>query len=356
MSKLNFNNLFLSVSLQEKIIFARHLSIMVKAGMPILDAIKMLQKQTKSKSLKKILEHVADDVSNGQFMAVSLEKYRNIFGNLFINIIKVGESSGVLAENLLYLSDELQKKKELNKKVLGAMIYPIIILIATTGLVAMLTLFIFPKILPVFKSLGAQLPFATRVLIAISDFLKVYGLYTLGGTIIFLVLFYGSLKIQQIRYVWHWCILRIPIVGSLSRSVNMASFSRTLGILLRSGVKIVEALNITSETLSNLVYQRQLNTMSNNIQKGEQISKYLALHEFLFPPMLTNMVSVGENTGNLSETLIYLSDFYESEVNDLTKNLSSVLEPLLILIMGGIVAFVAIAIITPIYGLTQHIK
>jgi len=358
MSKLNFNfnNLFLKISLQEKIIFARHLSIMVKAGMPILDAIKMLQKQTKSKSLRKILDHVVDDVSNGQFMAVSLEKYRNVFGNLFINIVKVGESSGVLSENLLYLSDELQKKKELNKKVISAMIYPVIILVATTGLVAMLTLFIFPKILPVFQSLGAQLPFATRVLITISDFLKVYGLYTLGGIIAFLGTFYGSIKIQSVRYIWHWCILRMPIVGALSRSVNMASFSRTLGILLRSGVKIVEALNITSETLGNIVYQRQLSVMANNIQKGEQISKYLAQHEFLFPSMLTNMVSVGENTGNLSETLIYLSEFYENEVNDATKNLSSVLEPLLILIMGGIVAFVAIAIITPIYGLTQHIK
>lgn len=358
MSKLsiNFSGLFLNISLQDKIIFARHLSIMVKAGMPILDAIRMLQKQTKSKSLNRILTHVIEDVSNGQFMATSLEKYRNVFGNLFINIIKVGESSGVLAENLLYLSDELQKKKELKKKVISAMIYPIIILIATTLLVTMLTLFIFPKILPVFQNLGAELPFATRVLMAISNFLQAYGLYVLGGAVVFFTAFWGAIKVEKIRYVWHWCILRIPLVGSLSRSVNMASFSRTLGILLRSGVKIVEALNITSETLGNLVYHRQLSIMANTMQKGEQISQYLAQHEFLFPTMLTNMITVGENTGNLSETLIYLSEFYETEVNDLTKNLSSVLEPLLILVMGGIVGFVAIAIITPIYGLTQHVK
>ncbi len=358
MNKLNisFNQFFLRVSLQEKVIFARHLAIMVKAGMPLLDALRMLQKQTQSKSLAIILEKVVGDISNGQFLATSLEKYKNVFGNLFVNIIRVGESSGILSENLVYLSEELKKKKELQKQVLGAMIYPIIILFATTILVTMLTVFIFPKILPVFSSLNVALPLSTRILIATSNFLIADGLLLLGGIAIALIVFFVLLRIRTPRFVFHWCIVHTPLVRKMSVNVNMTNITRTLGLLLRSGVKIVEAINITSDTLSSLVYQRELETMALQVQKGEQLAKYLATRPTYFPMMLTNMIAVGENTGNLSETLLYLSDFYESEVGETTKNLSSTLEPLLILVMGLIVGFVAVSIITPIYGLTQSVN
>ncbi|MDP3729187.1 MAG: type II secretion system F family protein [bacterium] len=350
------NNFFLRVSLQDQILFTRHLSIMIKTGMPLLDALTMLQKQAKASSLAKILKQAVTDVSNGKFLSNSFEQYENIFGNLFISLIRVGEASGILPENLSYISAELQKRKELHKKVLSAMIYPMIIFVAITGLITMLTVFIFPKILPVFENLNMKLPFTTRTLIWVSDFLLAYGMWVLIGIVCAIVALWFLNRLRKIKFVFHWIFLHTPIIKGISQSVNLTNFCRTLGMLLKSGMHIVDALTITADTIDNLVYQEALRNISINVQKGGQISEYLRANEKLFPAMLTNMISVGETTGNLSETLLYLSDFYESDVDDLTKNLSSILEPLLILFMGLVVGFVAVAIITPIYGISQSVS
>jgi len=343
------------VSLQEKILFTRHLSIMVKAGMSILTALQMLQKQTKSHKLAYILERVAKDVDNGQFLAASLAKFENTFGNLFINIIRVGEVSGNLSENLAYLSEELKKKGELRRKVIGALIYPMVILGATLGITGMLTIFIFPKILPIFASLNVDLPPTTKFLILVSNFMTQRGWLVLS---IFLALSAGIfflLRIKKVKFITHRLVIYIPVLGKMAQDVNMANFSRTLGMLLKSGVKIVEATNITADTLGNLVYQKELREVATSIQRGETISKQLGKNPRLFPAMSSNMIAVGESTGNLSDTLIYLSSFYESEVDETTKNLTNVLEPLLMVVMGLLVGFVAISIITPIYQVTQNI-
>ncbi|MDP2695864.1 MAG: type II secretion system F family protein [bacterium] len=349
-------NLSLSVSLQEKIIFAKHLAIMIKAGMPLLDAINMLQQQTRSRSMSKILESVVKDVSNGQFLSKSLEKYQSVFGDLFIQLIKVGETGGILSENLVYLADELKKKAELRRKVVGALIYPSIILLATLGIAGFLTIYIFPKIIPVFSSLKAELPITTKILISISNLLTQHGGLAMLALLIIVIVIWFLLKVRTIRFYWHRVLLSLPIVGKIARSVNMANFSRALGLLLKSDVKIVNAINITAGTLSNLVYRDELAKSSSNIEKGEYISKYLMTRGDLFPIMFANMIAVGERTGNLSETLLYLAEFYENSVDDLTKNLSNVLEPVLMVAMGVIVGFVAISIITPIYGVTQTLS
>lgn len=346
---------FLRVPLQEKIILARHLSIMIKAGLPLLDSVIMLQKQTKSKSLAKILGEVAGNVSNGQFLSKSLEKYQDIFGDLFINIIRIGEGSGTLSDNLNYLSEELKKKAELKKKVIGALVYPIVILVATFGITGLLTIFIFPKILPIFSSLNVELPITTRTLIFVSNLLTQRGPLIAGIFVSLVVLFIFLLKIKVFGFYYNLFLLRVPFLGNMIRNVNMANFMRTLGLLLKSGVKIVEAVNITADALSNPVYRNELKQIALGIQKGESISKYLSLHPHFFPPMIANMVAVGENTGNLSETLLYLAGFYESEIDEATKNLSNVLEPALMIIMGLMVGFVAISIITPIYEVTSGV-
>lgn len=338
--------------MQEKIIFAKHLAIMIKAGMPLLDSINMLRKQAKG-ALAKILEDVAKDVSNGQFLSKSLEKYESVFGNLFVQLIKVGETGGILSENLIYLAEELKKKAELKRKVIGALVYPAIILLATLGVSGFLTIYIFPKIIPIFSSLKTTLPATTKILIAVSNLLTQHGLAIFLVFVGLVIALWLVLKVRQVKFYYHRFLLVLPIVGKIVRDINMANFARTLGLLLKSGVQIVEAINITSETLSNLVYQKELATASSSIQKGEQVSKYLMTKTNLFPLMFSNMMAVGETTGNLSETLLYLSEFYESEVDELTKNLSNVLEPLLMVTMGIVVGFVAISIITPIYGVTQ---
>ena len=350
---MNLTNLFFRLSTKEKMLFARNLEVMVRSGIPILQSLELLKKQAKSRAFVSILDQLIADIKNGRFLSVGLERYKNIFGEFFINLVKVGETSGTLSENLKYLSEELKKKDELQKKVRGAMAYPIIILIATLGITSIMMFFIFPKILPVLTSINVPLPFITRAFIATSNFFINYGYWVLAGLVGFFVGFWLILKITKVRFVWHHLIIKIPLIGNMSRSVNIINFGRTMGLLLRAGIRIVEALEITSRTVSNLVYRREILKIADGVKKGDPMSKYLFENAALFPPIFSQMILVGENTGKLDESILFLSDFYEAELDEATKTLSSFLEPLLLLVMGVIVAFVALAIITPIYSITQ---
>lgn len=353
MSKLS--RLFLHLSLQDQIMFAKRLAILVKAGIPILSGLKMLDRQTNSRSTKKILKEVIRDVENGQFLSASLGRFRKIFGDFTINIIEVGEISGTLPENLDYLAEELKKKQALRKKVLGSLIYPAIIVVATLGITVMLTVFIFPKVLPIFKSVNFELPITTKILIFLSDLFLHSGLLILAGVAGAILLFWLLLRVQKVRLWYHHFLISVPVLGKLLQSYHMANFCRTMGILLRSGVMIVRTAHITAHTITNLAYRQEILRISESITRGGKISTHMDNHTRLFPPILSQMITVGEDSGNLSETLLYLADMYEDEVDELTKNLSTVLEPVLMVFMGLLVGFVAISIITPIYGIIQHL-
>ena len=339
------SSLFLRFSIQEQVMFAKRLSILVKAGVPILEALNILARSARTRSQRAMFQALVRDVENGQFLSKSMLEYEKIFGNFAINIIRVGEVSGTLHENLNYLAEELKKKQVLRRKVVGAMVYPIFIVFATLGIAGMLTIYVFPKILPIFNSLSFELPFTTRALIAVSNFLIQNGWWVLGGLVGVTVGFVLSLSFAPVRLLVDRLFLKVPIFGSISTSYHMANLSRTLGLLLKSEVMIVEAAAITASTLNNLVYRRELMQISENLKKGEKISKRLLAREHLFPPMLTQMVTVGETTGNLSETLLYLSDIYEHEVDEATKNLTSLIEPVLMIFMGVIVGLAAGTII-----------
>lgn len=334
-------------------IFARNLEVMIRSGMQLLPSLEILRKQTKSKTFGAILEQLIADTKNGHFLSVGLERYRSIFGDFFINLVRIGESSGTLSENLQYLAEELKKKDELQKKIRGAMVYPMFIMFATAGITAILTFVIFPKILPVLTSIKVELPLTTRIFIKISNFLFNYGLYAAGGLILLIIGFILLLRVEKFKLGWHFFILKIPAVDETIKTVNMINFSRTLGLLLKSGIKIVEALEITASTLGNLVYRKEVFHIADGVKKGDQISKYFLERQDLFSPIFTQMIIVGENTGKLDESVLFLSNFYESELDEATKSLSNFLEPIMLLVMGAIVAFVALAIITPIYKITQ---
>lgn len=355
--KLNdwVENLTMRVSIQDQVLFARHLAVMARAGLPLLESLKMIQKETRSRAMLKILNQLIVDVSNGQFLSASLDKFKRIFGNLFVNIVRVGESTGILSENLNYLADELKKKQELRKKVVGALIYPAVIFIATFGITGLLVVFIFPKILPIFKSLNVELPATTKFLIFLSNLFTNYGPIMFGVLVILFIALRLILRIRKIRYYYNYALLYMPVFGKIFRGVNLANLVRTLGLTLKSGIKVVEAITITADSLSNLVYQDALKELAEEVKRGEAIAPYLGRFPRLFPLVMSQMIAVGESSGNLSETLLYLSEFYESEVNDLTKNLSTILEPMLMVMMGVIVGFIAISIITPIYEVTSSI-
>jgi type II secretory pathway component PulF len=352
-----FSKLFDRISIQERINFARHLSLVIKAGLPIFEGLKIIQSQVESPVLKRVIQTLMDDVNGGKFLADSLEKYNHLFGTFFINIVRVGEASGTLSKNLLYLADELRRQRELQTKVRSAMVYPLVILVATIGVAGFLTFYVFPKLVPVFGSLNVTLPFTTRVLLATLAFLKAYGLELLGGIIAFIIAARLAIRyVTPIRYFLNEMLIFIPVVSDLTVSVNMVNFARVLGLLLKSGVKIVEALGITKNTFSNLVYRRILGAASEEIRKGGELGAYLANNKRFFPPLVSGMVRIGESTGNLEENLEYLSEYYDEEVDTKLHSLTALIEPLMLLVMGLLVGFVALSIITPIYSISQGIK
>lgn len=349
------NVFFTRIPLSEKILFAKHLSMMVNAGMTEVESVRLIRKQIKSRGFGKILDKIIADLESGLFLSVTLKQFHYAFGEIFINLIEIGEITGTLSQNLNFLSVELKKSQQLRSKVRSALIYPVVILAATVGIGGMLVFFVLPKILPVFYSLRIELPIETRILVATSNFILNYYLWVILGIFVFFIAFAGLLKISFIRFYYHRFILALPIVGKIAIFYNMANITRTLGILLKSGIKIVEAVLISANMVSNDVYKKSLHLTAEEIRKGESFYKYFENNQKIFPPTITRMIEVGENTGKLEENLFYLADFYENEVDEITKNLSSILEPVLLVVMGGLVGFVVISIIKPIYEVSRSI-
>ncbi|OGI82474.1 hypothetical protein A3I95_02665 [Candidatus Nomurabacteria bacterium RIFCSPLOWO2_02_FULL_44_12] len=343
-------------SVKKQTFFAKRLSFLIRAGVPMLESLHVIKEQTKSKSEIKVFSRVLSDVTNGQTLAVSLARFKGVFGNFAINIIKAGESSGTLIQSLNYLADELKKKEILRKKIMSALLYPIIITIATFGITGLLIVYIFPKILPIFASLKAELPLSTRMIIAISNVVRNDGWYIFFGlAIIAAVVMVLIKKVHQVRFIYDGLILRVPLFGGIAKKYNLTNTLRTLGLLLKSGLTLTESLLITSDTTHNVQYKKAFNDTSMAVMRGKNMSDIFRQFPSLFPDMVGHMIGVGEKSGNLSTTLIYLSEYYENEFDDQTKNLSSSIEPALMIIMGVLVGFVAISIITPIYGITQHL-
>lgn len=349
--------LFVRFPIKEQVHFAKRLSFLIGAGVSVLDSLYLLRDQAKGSSRKYIYSEIIEDITSGQYLSKSLEKFERFFGSFAINIIKIGESGGVLTQNLTYLAEELRKKQELRKKVIGALIYPVFITIATLVLSGLLTVFIFPKVMPIFQSLNVQLPLTTIILLAISNFLAAYGFHLIGGIIVFIIGFRVALKVlPTFRFLMHRIVLHVPLFGRLIKYYYMTNFCRTLGLLLKSGINIVDAVSITGDTLGNDVYQHECKKLSAVVTRGERLSTYIQTRPALFPDFTAHLIAVGETTGSLSDTLVYLSDMYESEVSDMTKNLSNSIEPILMIFMGLIVGFVAVSVITPIYEVTQHLQ
>ena len=348
--KASPSTLFAGFSIKELTHFTKRLAFLIRSGVPILESLQLLHKQNRSSARGKILESVVDDVANGRTLSAGLGRYPKIFGNFTINVIRVGEMSGTLSQNLAYLALELEKRNVLKRKVIGALVYPAFITVATISIATLLTVFIFPKVMPIFISLNVKLPFTTRVLLFMSDFLRTYGLYVLGGLIVLGVAYFFALrKSDALRYFVARNILRLPLFGRLVQNYNMTNFSRTLSLLLRSGFNLSESLTVTADSTPNPVFKLECMRTREGVIKGERISQHFEKIPKLFPDMVSHMVAIGEKSGTLSDSLMYLAEHYEAEVDDTVKNLSSSIEPVLMIFMGLIVGFVAVSIITPIY-------
>src|ERR1051325_1072470 len=347
---------FSRVPAKEQSVLAKRLAFLIKAGVPILDGLKTLQRQTRSRSKAKLFDRVIDDVANGQYLSTSLAKSKSIFGDFAVNMIRVGEESGTLNENLDYISEELKKRHALKRTVRGALIYPVFVAAMSLLVTSMILVFVFPKILPIFKDLGGRLPVTTKILIGTSDFLLHYGIFVLAGLILTTVAFiFTYKKTPKFKYALDRIAISLPIFGKLARDYQSANLCRTLGLLLKSQQNITSAITITASTLSNDVYRRGMEEMSVSVMRGMKMSEHMEKYPILFPEMTLQAVSVGEMSSNLVDTLIYLSDYYEHEVEETTTSLSSYLEPILMVGMGLLVGFIVVSVITPIYAITQNI-
>ncbi|KKW23869.1 MAG: Type II secretion system F domain-containing protein [Candidatus Kaiserbacteria bacterium GW2011_GWC2_52_8b] len=341
--------------MQSQILFTKRLGMILRSGMPIMEGLHLLKDEKQSSSATYIYESLINDVAHGQPLSGGMQKFEKHFGEFTVNIIRVGEASGTLHENLEYVAEELKRKQTLKKKVVGALVYPAVIVVATIGIVVMLTVYIFPKIIPIFTSVKATLPLSTRILIVVSDYLSHWGIHTLAAFIALVVGLVFATRWSRFHYWIDRILLKIPLFGKLSLFYNLTNICRTMSLLLRNDVRIVPAIELVAASTRNLVYREELLASKERIVKGQKISMQFKQNKRLFPPMLVQMVAIAESTGNLGGTFAYLSEMYEEEIGDLTKNLTTMIEPILMIIMGLIVGFIAISIITPIYSITQSI-
>jgi len=343
------------IPLKDLLYFTNNLSILIKAGSTISESLKILGEQLRGK-LKIIIENVSKKVDGGQQLSIALGTYSKYFSEIYINMIKIGEESGRLEENLGHLARQLEKDYDLKKKVLGAMLYPAIIFTGGLGVAIGIAFFVLPKVTKLFVNFKVKLPISTRILIAISNFFQNHGILAVSllvGTIVVIVIL---AKRKFIKPVTHWLILKLPVVKTMSRHSNLTTICRTLSTLLNSGVTIDESLEICAKTTSNYHYKKFLRFALERINSGDTLTNALRRRKDLFPLTDIQIIHVGEESGSLITSLDYCAEIHEKEVDNMTRNLSTILEPILLVTIGLMVGFIAISIISPIYSVTENFR
>lgn len=354
--EVRFLDRFNSVPLKEKMIFARNLSVMISSGLTVSRAIGNLRDQTQNKSFKKVLADVFEEMQAGKTLSESFAKYPGVFDELFVNMVRVGEVGGNLDEVLNIVAVQLEKEHEIIGKVKGALTYPAVILIVMIVIGVLMLTMVLPKLMTVFTEMDVELPATTRAVIAISDFLRnnsVVALIILLVAISLLKIFLGR---PSGKRALSYFTTHAPIIKDIIIKVNCARFARIYSSLLRSGITVTDALRIISDTLTNFYYKKSLSKSVEEIQKGVSLSKVLSQSPEIFPLMVVQIIEVGEETGKTETVLLQIAEFYEEEVNQITKNMSSIIEPVLMVVIGSAVGFFAIAMLKPMYSLMENIK
>ncbi len=349
-------NIFSRVSVNEQIIFTKNLSGMLKAGLSLYRALSVLKKQTKNKTLSNILVSLSDEINSGGALSSGLLKFPNIFSKLFISMIKAGEESGNLTGALSDIGINLEKSHSLTKKIRSALIYPGVILSAMIVISVLMFAFVVPTLASTFKELGVVLPTSTRIIIFLGNFfshnliLTFIIIISIGVSIFFL--FRSKFMAEYIDYI----IIRIPVIGNLAKELNTARTARTISSLLLAGVSITRAVEITEDIVQNVYYKKVLNDAKIAVEKGSPFSEVFKRNNNLYPIMMSEMIQVGEETGKLSDMLLEIALFYEAEIENKTKNLSTIIEPVLMIVIGSGVGFFAISMISPLYSIIGSIS
>ena len=338
----------------EIVTFTRQLSTMISAGLPISRALEVLSNQSENKNLRKVITEVLKSVEGGSSLSGAFGMHPKVFSNTYLSLVRAGESSGKLDIILKKLADNMEADRELNAKFKSAMVYPGIVMIAMGGVFIILMVFVIPKLSSMYIDMQVELPFVTKLMISFSNFMVKY-IYLVLIMIfgVFLVI-RSFLTSEKGRDFISEIIIKVPVFGKITLQKDFASFSRTLSLLIGAAVPIVDALNIVSHTMSSMSLKNAIREAAKQVEKGNSLSSYFKSTDS-FPSLLGQMAGVGEETGKMDEVLERVAVYYEGEVNNLVKGLSSALEPIILVLLGGMVGFLIISIITPIYKLTTSI-
>ena len=358
MSLSNFNTAipFLSrIKSTEKIIFARNLAAMIKAGLPLSRAVSILSRQAKSKVVQKVITSVEDELKQGTPLHAALSRHSNMFSKLFVAMARAGEASGTLADSLMTAAVQMEKSYSLRKKIRGAMIYPAIVLVVMMGVLVLMLIYVVPALSATFSSMGSELPLPTKLVLGGSNFVLQNGLLIAVGSVVCIIGLVILLRTRAGKEGWDKIILRIPIIGRIATKANCARTARTLASLLRAGVSSLIALEITQEAVPNTQFREVIAEARNSVEKGKPLSQAFIDASTIYPPMFSEMAAVGEETGDVPSMLARVADFYEEEVEEETKDISTIIEPILMVVIGGGVGFFAIAMIAPIYSISGSI-
>ena len=351
-----FFSMFSKVSLSEQILFTKNLSGMLKAGLSLYRALSVLKKQTKNPKLNNILTSLSTDINSGGTLSDGLAKFPDVFSKLFISMTRAGEESGNLGGALTDIGMNLEKSHSLNKKIKGALIYPGVIFSAMIVIAVLMFAFVVPTLAGTFKELGVELPTSTRIIIFFGNFFS----HNLILTFVILIAFgfglYALFRSTFAAKYIDYAIIKIPVIGTLVKELNTARTARTMCSLLQAGVSITRSVEITKDIVQNIYYKKILDDAKIAIEKGSPFSEAFIANTKFYPVMMSEMIQVGEETGKLSDMLLEVALFYEAEIENKTKNLSTIIEPVLMIVIGAGVGFFAISMISPLYSILGDIE
>lgn len=339
------------VNLKDIAIFARQLAVMIEAKVPLVQALNTLSGQIKKKSFAQNISLIAQDIEGGTQFSDALAKYPKLFSHLFVSIIKSGEAAGRLQESMIYLAEHSEREYDLKSKIKGAMTYPIFVVIAFIGVAIAMLVFVFPKLTAMITESGQKIPAMTQLIISASDGLKSYWWLLLIILVALIFILKTIIKKPKGAYAWDKFKLRVPIFGKLSEKIYLTRFSENLSSLIAGGIPIVKSLEISGQVIGNKVYEKIINSAIKKVRSGQGIGATLGEHKQI-PDMVTNMISVGEQSGQLEAVLQSMSRFYSREVEAMVKNLTSLMEPIIMVAMGVMVAILVAAVLLPIYQIS----
>ncbi len=343
------------VKTDDVVIFTRQLSSMLTSGLTLLRSLEIFKDQIQNPAMMEVVEQIVNDVENGKSFSAAISKHPDVFSDIYVSLIKAGEKSGLLDKVLVRIADNMEKQQKLKSTIKGALMYPIIVVVLMVVVVVVMMIFVIPQLTTLYKNLDVELPLPTQIVMTISDITIKFWPIVLGIGVLLFFLYKRWSKTEDGRLIVDNFKLKMPIFGKLIKQTTLAEFSRTFGLLVGTGTLVVEALVETADTAGNIYYKNAIKDVAKQVEKGVSIGDAMAYYP-LFPPMLVQLVKIGEQTGKVDETLVKASEYFEGEVTQSVKTLTTAMEPFIMIVLGVGVAFLIMSVITPIYSLISSIQ